>query len=379
MIPDTTPPTPALAAFSTPLLRHKSGPWTRLLSLGALLGMLYLLSSTGRVVYHLISDSIVAPIILSPDSDVVIQSKLNLGRLQTERQTIAARIEDNKASITAAEQAMARLKDLQTASARALVWSTAIVKKQESASTSDLQALDEQREVLVEAVRNQEAELAEARKNLAAGLVHKSDLAREESGLRQLRIAALQNERDHLAADVLLHRQALAKSALSQGKTKSQLLTPEMLAGQDQSVRVELELLRIDAERRSKSVQQHADEQELSKIDELVAQMKARPIFRAIDSSQNVAFVPYTQINGVSSGATVHDCAIWGVFSCNVVGQVAELLPGEVAMQDPWGTPTRGQYAILDLFDPAAARSKSLRIRGGSTHQPGHAPVVSER
>jgi hypothetical protein len=73
--------------------------------------------------------------------------------------------------------------------------------------------------------------------------------------------------------------------------------------------------------------------------------------------------VPYTQIEGVRTGAPVFHCAVWGVFACRHVGKVDQLLPGEVAMQDPWGTPMRGQYALLDLFQPDAAQSKVLRVR----------------
>jgi hypothetical protein len=56
-------------------------------------------------------------------------------------------------------------------------------------------------------------------------------------------------------------------------------------------------------------------------------------------------------------------CKLWTVFACSHVGKVAEVLPGEVATTDPWGTPTRGQYAILDLSDSSAAMSKALRVR----------------
>ena len=45
------------------------------------------------------------------------------------------------------------------------------------------------------------------------------------------------------------------------------------------------------------------------------------------------------------------------------VGRVAEVLPGEVVTQDPWGTIARGQYAILELSDHDAAKEKVLRAR----------------
>ena len=75
-----------------------------------------------------------------------------------------------------------------------------------------------------------------------------------------------------------------------------------------------------------------------------------------------MAFVPYTQIQGVEAGSTLISCA-WTLFRCRTVGRVAEVLPGEVITQDPWGTMARGQYAILELSDHAAAREKVLRAR----------------
>lgn len=341
----------------------KSGPWTRIVSFVALLGVLYLFFMAGTVSYRFFSDSIVAPIILSPDADLVIQSKLNLGRLLTERQMISARIEDNKASIHAADQALLKVKELYATSERSLDWLVEVTKKMAVSGISDYKAITQQQAIISQAIKHQKKAVVEARKNLEAGLVHKSDLDREEGALRQLLVTLLQNKRDQLAADVQLHRNALTEKALKQQNNKTHLLTPEMLVRLDQTIRLELDVLRLEAERRTKMGQLIVDKEEGAKIDDLVKQMKARPIFRAIETSQNVAFVPYTQIEGVIPGATVFHCSVWGLFSCIHVGKVTELLPGEVVAQDPWGTPSRGQYAILDLSVPTAAQSKSLRIR----------------
>jgi len=44
-------------------------------------------------------------------------------------------------------------------------------------------------------------------------------------------------------------------------------------------------------------------------------------------------------------------------------GQRARDLAGEVSAQDPWGAVARGQYALLRLHDPQAAKAKVLRTR----------------
>jgi hypothetical protein len=347
------------------------------LALGGLLGALVY---AGLTAFHAISDSFVAPIILSPDNDVVIQSRLSLSRLLAERRAIEARIAENEKAADAAEASVARLEDFRGSASRALDWSMELTAKQERFGERELQRIAEQEALVDGMTAHQKDVVASVEKNVEAGLTHKADLEREQATLDQLRLTALQSERERVAAEIQLHSASLAQRALHGGHGR--IATPEMVARQDQLVRVELDLLKLKTEAATKRELARADHDELAKIDELVTQMKSRPIFRAIEGNQNVAFVPYTQIDGVRGGAPVYHCAVWGVFSCSHVGKVAQLLPGEVAMQDPWGTPMRGQYALLDLFRPEAAQAKVLRVRGpgdAAGAAPAAEDVVSRR
>jgi hypothetical protein len=137
---------------------------------------------------------------------------------------------------------------------------------------------------------------------------------------------------------------------------------PELLSRQEQTIRIDLEVTRLKAEARSKAEQRDGLEGRVARVDELSAQLKARPAFLAADRSLDVAFVPYTQMDGVEPGAHVYSC-VWGLFFCKEVGTVKDLVPGEVAMTDPWGNQARGLYAVLGLDDRDAAKSKILRVR----------------
>jgi hypothetical protein len=150
---------------------------------------------------------------------------------------------------------------------------------------------------------------------------------------------------------------------------------PEMILREDQRVRVELELLKLEAEQRTKLAERTLMKDKLAKIDEISAQLKGRPIFRAVEKSMDVAFVPYTQIDGMHAGAAVYEC-VWGVFHCKQVGSVTEIVPGEVILPDPWGTQTRGQYAVLDLSKHDSAKAKSLRVRPDTKPRAVPAPVA---
>jgi hypothetical protein len=229
-------------------------------------------------------------------------------------------------------------------------------------STRDLSALSAQRRLIEERVAQQEQHVRELTRQLESGLVRKADLAREQDVLSQLRVSALQNDREQLASAVHHHSSSLAQRALSAGRGKS-VSTPEMVQQKEQLIRIELELLKLEAEKTSKTAELRTSREELAKLDGLVQQVKARPVFRAIESSQNVAFVPYTQLEGARPGASVYECTIWGMLGCHKVGSVTQVLPGEVAAQDPWGAVARGQYALLQLHDAAAAKAKVLRIR----------------
>jgi hypothetical protein len=372
---DTAGPSPAAVN-----IRQRGAGWlVRVVSLLALALALAGVVRAAVSVYRAASDSFVAPIILSPDNDIVIQSKLNLSRLIAERETLRARVEEHTAMLDAAGQAVRRLSDLRDASSRALEWSIALTDQQTEVATSALKNLETQRDLLQELIDRQAVFVQQTEGNRAAGLVHQVDVEREQSTMDQARLVALQNERDRFAAEAQLRIASSARRALAHDPAVANLATPEMIAQREQQVRIELEILKYEADRRSKLAQKRADEDAIAKIDELLVEMKARPVFRAIERSQNVAFVPYTQIEGVRAGARVYDCALWGLFMCEPVGTVAEVLPGEVAAQDPWGNPARGQYAILALSSAAAAQSKVLRVREQSPQAKKAATATSSR
>jgi hypothetical protein len=333
------------------------------LSLAGFAGLLWGLAQAGSVAYRWLTDSFVAPLILSKDSDLAVQSKLSLSRLLAEKYAMMVRMGADLASVEASEQAITRLEQVKATTATALEWSLAITRRQTDVGLRDQEALEAQERVIGQMITAQEALVAQLREHLAAGMIYKTDVGREEVALQQLRVAALANERDRLASEMQRDETALTQRSLTRPRAKGVPATPEVIAHQDQLVKLDLELLKLRAEVGAKRLQRTADLAQLEKLDELVADMKKRPIFRALEVSQNVAFVPYTQLEGVRPEATVLYCKWWGLFRCAAAGRVSELVPGEVLADDPWGTPVRGQYAILDLYDPRAAQSKSLRVR----------------
>lgn len=345
---------------------------SRIVSLVALCATVSGLGYLAKNAYHIATDSFVVPVVLSPDSDLVIQSTLSRAALLSERMKITSQREQNEAELYAAEEAIEQLKALQASVQKSLDWTTVVTRSQASADTNELAIIRRHRTVLDSMLAAQELVVARAKKDYEAGLLQNSEYTREQNALGPMRVAILENDRAMLLAQTQMDHVLLTRQAMNADHGGARMTTPEMLSQQDQLVRIKCDLLKLEAERRTKNAERRHIDEEAGKLDELIAQLNKRPIFRAIDASTNVAFIPYTQIDGVSSGGKVYECVL-GVFSCTQVGRVTEVLPGEVIVPDPWGSPARGVYAVIALDDQHAAQSKTLRVRpsGVKTTVPG--------
>ena len=337
----------------------KSTARTRLLSLAAL-GML----ATGigwsvQQGYRAATDSFVAPIILSPESDAVLATKLHASQLEAERVKTSSEMERIDADIAAGLEAISRLRSLTDSGRDTRAWFTQIQGNAASAGAIEIEKIAQQRAQLAQMIRDQETLVTQARSNVESNVIARPEYTRDVLALSHLRLAMFDTERAQARAQLDAAQSRLARAALAgTGPTM-----PEIVAREEQMTRIELELMKLEAEQRTKKSERTTLVEKLSKIEELDGQLKARPIYRAALARVEAAFVPYTQMSGVDRGAVVYDCA-WGLFRCKSVGTVAELVPGEVVMPDPWGNQTRGQYAILDLREHDAARAKLLRVRG---------------
>ena len=336
---------------------------TRFFAVLTLCGVAAGFGYAARTAYEAVRDSFIAPAILSPDSDIVFNNRLKLGEIEVERARAAAEAEGIDANLAGAATATARLEELQRTATNSLGWTTTITSQRAHANSAELHALADQKRVIADMLSGQRTLTARASADLEAGVISKSDYAREQQALEQLQLALLDNDRATAQGQSVLEETQLAARALSPGGNAP--LMPELLVRQEQMIRVELELVHIDSEKRSKLAQREALTERIAKIDELANELKSRPLFQAAEKSINMAFVPYTQIDGVTRGATVFSC-VWGLFMCRPVGTVSEVVPGEVILPDPWGNQTRGQYAVLNLQDRDAARAKTLRVRSWS-------------
>jgi hypothetical protein len=333
---------------------------TRTYAFLALLLVLAGAGYVGRTAYLAFTDSFVAPMILSPDNDLVVENKLKLAQIQMERAHTLGEAAAAEADLAAAQKGVARLAALEATAANALEWTRDITSHQLKAGSADLGALSRKGSVLSDMYSRQRSFVAKAKADLASGAIVRGDYEREAQNLDQIRVAMAENGRARTQSELTFYQATLGDGSLG-GKTGAPPM-PEVVAAEYQLTRIRLETIRLQADRDGKTATQKAAREKLAKLDEVEAELKSRPLYQAVAEHLNVAFVPYTQISGVTKGAAVYDCFL-GLFACQRVGIVAEMVPGEVVLPDPWGNAARGQYAVLDLTSAGAGQSKSLRVR----------------
>ena len=355
-----------------------AGARARIFAMAALASIAAVVTYVGHEAYRAATDSFVAPTILSPDSDIVIAGKLHASQLNADRSRTASDLDAIREAIGAGEKAIERLKGLQRTPASASAWTSDVNNRQVSAGVAEERMLLDKNAVLHEMATRQERLVNESHVNLEAGLTSATDYAKELQIQNELQLALLENERSRHQ----VHAQVAQASAAQQSIAGTAPPTPEAITREEQAVRIELEIMRLASERRAKELEQARLVERMAMLDELDAQLKTRPAYRASDRSMDVAFVPYTQMNGVFPSAAVYEC-IWGVFHCKAVGEVTELFPGEVTLADPWGNQARGQYAVLKLTDHESAKAKTLRVRAhapsGAPKAPADGPRVSSK
>jgi hypothetical protein len=317
-------------------------------------------------VYTAARDAFVVPTIMSPTSEAVIATKLRLGELRVERVRAVGELEGVEADLAGADQALSRLLDLKRTTSDGRHWTTRITSQRARESAAELSALSSQKQVLDNMLASQQRLTARAQRDFEAGLISRAEYAHQEQALNEMRLQMLDNGRATVRGESALEESTLAQQALLRTDAPQ---TPELVTRQEQLIRVDLEIVRLDAERRAKGATREALVERIAQIDEMVEQIEDRPLYQAMDHDLELAFVPYTQLSGMTAGAEVYDC-LWGVVFCRSVGKVAQRVAGEVMQGDPWGSSTRGEYVVLDLTDHDAAHAKTLRIRAWTQDPP---------
>jgi len=107
----------------------------------------------------------------------------------------------------------------------------------------------------------------------------------------------------------------------------------------------------------------------IGRYNELLKVLTAAPLLKAVNEKITVAFVPYENLSHAHTGSPVFACRV-GMFACRRVGQVKQVLSGEVSVHSPVDSKNeRGLMLELALEDGGhAAQDQVLFLN--------HAPLL---
>ena len=345
--------------------------WTsRLLALLGLLGLAAALALAGTTAHRALSDAWVAPLQLSPDNEKVLDLRIQQTKEKADRARLTAEVAGLDEELRAVDLSLTRMRALSADYRGALAWTTDAQNREMRDLDEQTSSLQAKQGMLFDLLREQQRVLDRAKANLAIGLITDIDFERQQADVRQLEVAMQDcgldlSKVEAARSSALARGQALTSAASTRADPNQHPLSqmsPEVIKFYDDEVRVELEVARLEAEKRSALARRRATQDALDDMVLLLRDLEARPLYRAMQRNTDLAFVPYEHLRRFAVGDEVYACA-WSVVDCHPVGRVSEVVPGEVIAQDPWGELARGQYVVLDMRDRSALFERVLRVR----------------
>jgi hypothetical protein len=344
----------------------RSSPTTRIASLLALASIALVFGYALRLAQHALTDAWVAPLELSPDNEKIFDLRTRLSKEKADRARLDAELAGIDEEVRASDIAIERLRHLATRHQDALTWTTRAQGTEVSDLHVEIANLESQQTLLASLEADEKRLLAQSSTNRDKGMITDADYEREAAGVGQLQVSL----RD---SDLQLAR---ARAALALASSRGEALwsasagqhagpvSPDVIKFDDDDVRIELEIVKLEAEKRSALARQSAGRAAAEDTDRLLKELQSRPLYRATLADTDLAFVPYEHLNRIVVGDDVFACTL-SVFNCHATGTVSEVVPGEVITQDPWGELARGQYIVLSMRDRTALHERLLRVRRG--------------
>lgn len=304
--------------------------------------------------FYYFSDSWVVPQMIQPSDEKVVSLQAQLNEQQNARDKIAAELAQAERAIVAqkgyeAEFAKSVRSDLEGRRAALLR-----LRDLAAAARGTRNAIKASNAAYAAAQQKKMAD------EYAAGLVDRNGMLAGKFQLAQITSSNLS----------LAERQAEfeTKAAELEAQTRS---LDAILADVPTQTPLSYDVLRIKQEHETSKLvlAQAAASRDVFKAalerqDQVVAGIKRSSYLKAIADGATVAFVPYGNLKNVSPKAPLYTCRV-GIIICHKVGEVIEVLPGEVSFRHPHRDKMiRGQMVEMRLTDGNAAEDDVMFVGG---------------
>jgi hypothetical protein len=205
--------------------------------------------------------------------------------------------------------------------------------------------------------------MAEADKLYGAHLISEDEWLNRKTQLAQLGASALSLQRGSAELDVeknSLRREIDSYSSLVAGGPNKDGLNSDVLEAKRQ-------LNTSQSDEASAKDLVDALNQELTMTDDAIARQDRLllnihniPYLKAVEQRLTIGFVPYSNAAKSSPGAPIYGCSL-GIIFCRKVGQVEEVLDGEVSDKHPFfNKDMRGLFVRVNFKDSKWDRTQVL-------------------
>lgn len=335
----------------------------------ALFGILSGLISFFSVhMFYLFDRSWLAPVILSPSHQQVVEISAQIAQQSYQRDRLISERRQLDDDISDAQRRL-RLQ-------RSLVEEYAHLTAQAlSASQRDHQDINALRSKVAARRRNLSADRSrfssfvsehlEAQRE--AGLLLESDAVKAEHQLSELQASEIVLDREEVEVDMEARRVEARNGALARlsrefsgASDADAALTPELIDLKRGFEEAELEALRLQAQLDRFDEQAGLLDETIGRYDRLLRELNGSPYLQALDEEITLAFVPYDNLATVDTGAPVYGCLLYLV-GCRRVGEVVQVIDGEVSAQHPLTHDAlRGLMVQVDIDEGSWARDEAL-------------------
>jgi len=340
-------------------------PVYRLMSVAILSAILLGLASyLALTIFYFFSQGWIEPRIISPTDAQVLQlnGELAQGTLVRE-QLVAQRIDllvklrDAARKVTDSNQFQNEVKQ----TAKQLVSDN--LKKLATVQEVDRSFKSEAPQILESDKSFAAAALDEAEKLYKANLISEEEWLNRKAQIAQLGVSALSLKRSTAELDGeknFLQREIDSYSTLAADRPSKYGLNSDVLQAKRQLDNSLLD--EANAKDLADALYQELSmtEDAIARQDRLLLNIQNFPSLKAAEQKLTVAFVPYSNIAGTNPGTPIYGCSL-GILFCRQVGQVDEVLNGEVVDKHPFfNKELRGLLVRVDFKDPKWDRTQVL-------------------
>ncbi|MGE0547110.1 MAG: hypothetical protein AB7R00_08645 [Kofleriaceae bacterium] len=276
--------------------------------------------------FFYVSSSWVVPMAITENDEKVLMLQAQVSEQQGERDRIAD-------ELAQAERAIAAQQTFQAEFAKAIKGDL----ENRKLALGRMRALASAAAGTRASIRSQNKAFAgAARKRMAeeyrAGLIDRNSMLNGKFQLAQisssnLSLAERQAEYETRAAELEATARSLDAIIANAEHTGDAGLSYEVLQIKQQYEASRLELAKATETRDTLKAS-------LERQEKILAGLKGSAYIRAINDQASVAFVPYGNLSGVEKGEPIYACKLTFMF-CYQVGEVLEVIPGEVQFRHP--------------------------------------------